>query len=158
MVELLECLCTTGVGCAIGAPLAGVSAYGGVNTASDGKDSLFGSYKSEVGQDVLNSFSSNRKDQLSPLTKDALNGALTVAEAVLLAKVGGKLSTNVKHISSTAEVKSALGKNLGTFNAVNPGSLSNDLAKTFAGGKYTVFELEHDKILYRAGKQGTELL
>ena len=96
-------LCTTGVGCAIGAPLAGVSAYGGVSTASEGKDSLFGSYRSEVGQDVLDSFNANRKDQLSPLTKDALGGAVALAEAVLLAKVGGKLSQGVKSEVKTTE-------------------------------------------------------
>lgn len=99
----------------------------------------------------------NRKDQLSPLTQDALNGAVTVAEAVLLAKVRGKLSTNAKSVSNIAEIESALGKNLGTFNAVNIGPLSAKLAETFTGGKYTVFELEHNKILYRAGERDTEL-
>jgi len=151
-------LCTTGVGCAIGAPLAGLSTYGGVSAANEGKDALFGSYESKVGQNVLNSFSPNRKDQLSPLTQDALNGAVTVAESVLLAKVGGKLSTKVnKPAYNSVEIKSPLGENLGTYNAVNTGPLSNNLAGTFAGGKYTEFELQQDTILYRAGVKGTSL-
>ena len=99
----------------------------------------------------------NRKQELSQLSQDALGGAAAIAEAVLLGKVGGKISSNSKPLSNPAEVKSSLGKNLGTFNAVNLGPLSNNLSGTFAGGKYTVFELEKDTILYRAGVKGTPL-
>jgi hypothetical protein len=35
--------------------------------------------------------------------------------------------------------------------AVNPGPLADNLAGTFAGGKYSVVELKNDTVLYRAG-------
>lgn len=42
-------------------------------------------------------------------------------------------------------------------NFVNPGSLSNDLAGTFAGGRYTAVPFWQDTILYRAGTSAIEL-
>ena len=50
-----------------------------------------------------------------------------------------------------------LGRVTRQFDAVNPGSLSDDLAGTFAGGRYNEVILEADTILYRAGKEGTPL-
>ena len=96
-------LCTSGVGCAIGAPLAGTSVVGGVGTAIDGKNQLFGDYNSQEGQKVIDSYNPNRKQELSQLSQDALGGAAAIAEAVLLGKVGGKLSQGVKSEVKTTE-------------------------------------------------------
>ncbi|MCL9677372.1 hypothetical protein L2096_14225 [Acinetobacter sp. ACZLY 512] len=85
-------LCTTGLGCAVGAPLAGVSVVGGVSTAIEGKNQVFGGYTSQEGKKVIDSYNPNRKQELSQLSQDALNGAVAVAEAVLLGKVGKEFS------------------------------------------------------------------
>ncbi|NQZ05943.1 MAG: hypothetical protein HRT35_02170 [Algicola sp.] len=37
------------------------------------------------------------------------------------------------------------------FSAINPGPLADNLAGTFAGGRYTAHTLQYDTILYRAG-------
>nr|WP_309455264.1 hypothetical protein [Acinetobacter sp.] len=96
-------LCTTGLGCAVGAPLAGVSVVGGVSTAIEGKNQVFGDYTSQEGKKVIDSYNPNRKQELSQLSQDALNGAIAVAEAVLLGKVGGKLSQGAKSEAKTSE-------------------------------------------------------
>jgi len=44
-----------------------------------------------------------------------------------------------------------LGKTLGRHSALEPGPLVDDLAGTFAGGRYNVVELQQDTVLYRAG-------
>jgi len=46
------------------------------------------------------------------------------------------------------------GKIYGKYSAINPGPLSNDLAGTFAGGKYRGIILSQDTELYRAGVEG----
>ncbi len=43
-------LCTTGLGCAVGAPLAGVSVVGGVSTAIEGKTKFLGSIRLKKGK------------------------------------------------------------------------------------------------------------
>lgn len=96
-------LCTTGLGCAVGAPLAGVSLVGGVSTAIEGKNQVFGDYTSQEGKKVIDSYNPNRKQEISQLSQDALNGAVAVAEAVLLGKVGGKLSQGAKSEVKTSE-------------------------------------------------------
>jgi len=96
-------LCTTGLGCAVGAPLTGVSVVGGVSTAIEGKNQIFGGYTSQEGKKVIDSYNPNRKQELSQLSQDALNGAVAVAEAVLLGKVGGKLSQGAKSEVKTSE-------------------------------------------------------
>lgn len=98
-------LCTTGLGCAVGAPLAGVSVVGGVSTAIEGKNQVFGDYTSQEGQKVIDSYNPNRKQEISQLSQDALNGAVAVAEAVLLGKVGGKLSGSEAKVSSSVTSK-----------------------------------------------------
>ncbi|EPG72823.1 intein C-terminal splicing domain protein [Leptospira fainei serovar Hurstbridge str. BUT 6] len=45
----------------------------------------------------------------------------------------------------------SFGKTLGEYSAIKPGPLSNDLAGTFAGGRYKEIQLNKDTILYRAG-------
>lgn len=50
-----------------------------------------------------------------------------------------------------------LGRVIGQFDAINPGSLSDDLAGTFSGGRYNEVVLEADTILYRAGIEGAPL-
>lgn len=44
-----------------------------------------------------------------------------------------------------------LGKVTGNFSAIEPGPLVENLAGTFAGGRYTTVTLQNDTILYRAG-------
>ncbi|WP_192551887.1 filamentous hemagglutinin N-terminal domain-containing protein [Pseudomonas sp. IzPS59] len=39
----------------------------------------------------------------------------------------------------------------GTYTAIKPGPLNDDIAGTFSGGRYTVVTLEKDTVLYRAG-------
>jgi hypothetical protein len=46
------------------------------------------------------------------------------------------------------------GKISGEYSAINPGPLSDDLAGTFAGGKYRRIILSQDTELYRAGVEG----
>ncbi|MDO7524786.1 hemagglutinin repeat-containing protein [Acinetobacter baumannii] len=96
-------LCTTGLGCAVGAPLAGVSVVGGVSTAIEGKNQVLGDYTSQEGKKVIDSYNPNRKQEISQLSQDALNGAVAVAEAVLIGKVGGKLSQGAKSEVKTTE-------------------------------------------------------
>ncbi|MCF6252869.1 MAG: hypothetical protein L3J75_16610 [Methylococcaceae bacterium] len=50
-----------------------------------------------------------------------------------------------------------LGRVEGNFSAMNPGPLPNNIADTFAGGKYQVVTLEKDTILSRAGTAGQPL-
>ncbi|MDX7880025.1 hemagglutinin repeat-containing protein [Acinetobacter nosocomialis] len=98
-------LCTTGLGCAVGAPLAGVSVVGGVSTAIEGKNQVFGEYTSQEGKKVIDSYNPNRKQELSQLSQDGLNGAVAVAEAVLIGKVGAKLSGSEAKVSSSVTSK-----------------------------------------------------
>lgn len=107
-------LCTTGLGCAVGAPLTGVSVVGGVSTAIEGKNQIFGGYTSQEGKKVIDSYNSNRKQELSQLSQDALNGAVAVAEAVLLGKVGGKLSQGAKSEVKISEKEMNDGTKSGT--------------------------------------------
>lgn len=44
-----------------------------------------------------------------------------------------------------------LGKATGSYSAVKPGPLPDDLAATFAGGRYKTVTLPKDTVLYRAG-------
>lgn len=44
-----------------------------------------------------------------------------------------------------------LGRVIGSFSAIKPGPLADNLASTFAGGRYTTVTLQNDTILYRAG-------
>ena len=44
-----------------------------------------------------------------------------------------------------------LGKTTGSYSAVNPGPLPDDLAGTFAGGRYKSVTLTKDTVLHRAG-------
>ena len=52
---------------------------------------------------MIDSYNPNRKQELSQLSQDALGGAAAIAEAVLLGKVGGKLSQGVKSEVKTTE-------------------------------------------------------
>jgi hypothetical protein len=54
-------------------------------------------------------------------------------------------------IVTTVAPKSGLGRVVGTADAINPGSLVDDLAGTFSGGRYREVILEADTVLYRAG-------
>ena len=44
-----------------------------------------------------------------------------------------------------------MGKVTSNFSAIEPGPLAENLAGTFAGGRYTTVTLQNDTILYRAG-------
>jgi hypothetical protein len=44
-----------------------------------------------------------------------------------------------------------LGRVEGSYSAINPGPLPNNIADTFAGGKYKAVTLEKDTVLSRAG-------
>jgi len=46
---------------------------------------------------------------------------------------------------------STLGRVEGTYSAINPGPLADNIAETFSGGRYSVVTLEKDTVLYRAG-------
>ncbi|WP_345817715.1 hypothetical protein AAGS40_30430 (plasmid) [Paraburkholderia sp. PREW-6R] len=46
---------------------------------------------------------------------------------------------------------STSGNVLGSYTAVSPGSLDPAIAETFAGGNYSVVQLQNDTVLYRAG-------
>jgi hypothetical protein len=76
-----------------------------------------------------------------------------IAGAAVVPVVAGKVLGAVK--VPTVEVEGGanggLGKVVGNFSAIEPGPLANNLAETFAGGKYTTVTLESDTILYRAG-------
>lgn len=56
--------------------------------------------------------------------------------------------------ATAAEIAGAnggIGKLVGNFSAIEPGPLADNLAGTFAGGRYTTVTLQNDTILYRAG-------
>jgi hypothetical protein len=53
--------------------------------------------------------------------------------------------------AARATYSAELGKTLGRYSAIEPGPLADDLAGTFAGGRYDVVELQQDTVLYRAG-------
>jgi hypothetical protein len=53
--------------------------------------------------------------------------------------------------AARAGANGGIGKVVGNFSAVEPGPLANNLAGTFAGGRYTTVTLKNDTILYRAG-------
>jgi uncharacterized Zn-binding protein involved in type VI secretion len=65
----------------------------------------------------------------------------------------GPAGDGVKIVGTGKRVtnNSNLGKVLGEHSAVNPGPLSDEMAGTFAGGRYRVVELQKDTILYRGG-------
>jgi hypothetical protein len=50
--------------------------------------------------------------------------------------------------------RTSLGRILGEYSAIKPGPLADNIANTFAGGKYTVIKLERDTVMYRAGVEG----
>jgi RHS repeat-associated protein len=52
---------------------------------------------------------------------------------------------------SCGAAKSGLGRVTGSFDAFNPGPISDDLAATFSGGRYREVVLDADTVLYRAG-------
>jgi filamentous hemagglutinin len=75
--------------------------------------------------------------------------------AVLLDKIGtAAKTTDVAGAAanvSAAGANSGIGKVVGNFSAIEPGPLTDNLAGTFAGGRYTTVTLQNDTILYRAG-------
>jgi len=59
-----------------------------------------------------------------------------------------------KNVGADGGVKiSNLGKVFGDYSAVEPGPLAENLAGTFAGGRYSIVTLKQDTILYRAGTE-----
>ena len=58
---------------------------------------------------------------------------------------------------ATSSNSEGIGKILGNYSAVKQGPLTDNLAETFSGGRYTVVELANDTVLYRAGESGTPL-
>ena len=52
---------------------------------------------------------------------------------------------------TTQAPRSNLGRVVGQADAINPGSLADDLAGTFSGGRYTEVILDADTMLYRTG-------
>ncbi|WP_330210751.1 two-partner secretion domain-containing protein [Pseudomonas sp. AM4(2022)] len=44
-----------------------------------------------------------------------------------------------------------IGRVEGTYSAIKPGPLTDSIAETFSGGRYSVVTLERDTVLYRAG-------
>ena len=72
-------------------------------------------------------------------------------------KSGASANGEVPNTSAAVGVNSAaggsisLGRTLGQYSAVEPGPLVDNMAGTFAGGKYSVVKLQQDTTLYRAG-------
>lgn len=72
--------------------------------------------------------------------------------------IGGGLS-GTRNLDPTVNVTGAvsdipkigLGRVDGTYSAIKPGPLVDNIAETFSGGRYTVVILEKDTVLYRAG-------
>lgn len=60
-----------------------------------------------------------------------------------------EVSNDISDVSKIAP-NNGLGKVTGQFDAVNPGPLADDIAETFAGGKYASSTLQEDLILHRA--------
>ncbi len=58
---------------------------------------------------------------------------------------------------ASSNVSGSLGKLGGSFDAVTPGPLADNLAATFAGGKYREVTLTKDTVLFRAGSTDNPL-
>ncbi|WP_426114289.1 hemagglutinin repeat-containing protein [Massilia sp. PWRC2] len=96
-------------------------------------------------------------------------GTTLKSAAEIIAKIEIKAksllnATNVATRSEESIVKStgasysaSLGKQLGQHTAVDPGPLPDNIAGTFAGGRYGIIQLSQDTTLYRAGTVGQPL-
>ena len=138
---------TSGVGCAL---TVGSVIFTGLEAARfiEGLSDIFGDYELSSGQKVLTSFDDPKKhpDDVNPL------GDVLTAAGISVVEVGvGKLL--VKTSSGVRAVVDRVGgkKRKGDDVVKSGAKLSDDLAGTFAGGRYTSRVLEKDMILYRAG-------
>jgi len=123
--------------------LAAVSNF--ANTPLNLVGSAFGliddglSWRGGAGYQVLNAFPAS--GVAGGLVKEAALGMRGLQALRAEARITGALAPN----------NTELGRILSQHTAVNPGSLTDDLAGTFTGGKYSVVELSEDTVLYRAG-------
>ena len=75
-------LCTTGVGCSVGAPLAAVGGGAGYELAKQGVEMATRPYQSTEGEKVLDSFDPNREGEGLKSSQDvALIGACVRASS-----------------------------------------------------------------------------
>ncbi|MDF0607197.1 hypothetical protein HZU77_016395 [Neisseriaceae bacterium TC5R-5] len=84
----------------------------------------------------------------------AFDAALMVAPLakVLPRRAGGvAVAGDIGALTKGEVTGSSLGKIVGQFSAIKPGPLADNLAETFAGGRYTTVTLQKDTIFYRAG-------
>lgn len=81
----------TGIACA-GAVVTGAGTGLSAKQAVDGVKGVLGTYESNEGKKVLDSYNPNRTDSNSALTQDGIDLAVTAGEAAL-AIVGGKVVT-----------------------------------------------------------------
>jgi hypothetical protein len=80
-------------------------------------------------------------------------------EAAEAAKGASKATQQISQEPPTplppASFEPGLGKVVGSYDAMNPGPLPDNLAGTFSGGRYRAVVLEQDTVLHRAG-EGTK--
>lgn len=119
--------------------------------------------------DVTGNVISSHWNAIPQETRDQISGGVTLAAVVIPSASIAKLApadvaftgTTLKNIkknkpSGWADATNTLfdfskGRSTGSFDAVNPGPLGDNLAETFAGGRYNEVVLSEDIVLSRAG-------
>lgn len=86
---------------------------------------------------------------IAKAAKSSLRDAESVAERTAMSATSDVTRDVTKDLSP--ELRDAIGK---TFDEAHPGPLSEDLAKTFKGGRYTVGVTDQARGFYRAGDAG----
>ena len=90
-----------------------------------------------AGKVILRTFTKNAQE-IRAIDRAAV---LSDAPKVHLSELGNAAENGLERVT-------------GSFDAFNPGSLSDDLAGTFSGGRYREVILDADTLLYRAGTAG----
>ena len=87
---------------------------------------------------------------MGPLSKGSIIASISsdAAKGLQIADEAGAA------VQAGVGANSEIGKIVGDFSAIEPGPLEDNLAGTFAGGRYTMVTLQDDTILYRAGTDG----
>jgi len=87
--------------------------------------------------------------------------ATATEEEIGLSRIGEAFRksavTTTGETATEATISSSLGRVIGSYDALNLGPLSANLAETFSGGRYRIITLKQDTILYRAGSSNTPL-
>jgi len=119
----------TGVSC-VGATVAGTGTALSAKQTVDGVKGLLTPYESTQGQKVIQSYSPNRKDELSALTQDSIDLAVAAGEAAL-GIVGGKVVTQVggKAVEITKDINRVLKNDPAKLPTVTASASGNISAK-----------------------------